>query len=303
MLDAHSELAIPTESYFIPQLHDRHGDRPDVDAFLSDLGRLARVREWGVAPEDVRARLPAEPTFADAIAAVYASYAGAEGKTRFGDKTPAYMQQLDLLERVFPGAQYVHLIRDGRDAALSFVAMRRRPRFNWARPRGMSAFACQWKLEVEAAQAFGRRLGPERYVELRYEELVAAPEASLRRVCEFLGLGFEPAMLDYHRQIDAGRLQDHPRLAQAPTPGVRRWREEMSSADAEVFEAIAGELLAELGYERAYPRPSATAQARARLVETAFRARLASWKAALALARRSPAWRFRQAYIRRTAGV
>ena len=199
MFDAHSELAIPTESYFIPQLAGRHGDRVDVEAFLADLGRLARVSEWGVSLDQIRGHLPERPTFAEAIQAVYLAYAEAQGKSRFGDKTPAYMQELELLARVFPDAQYVHLVRDGRDAGLSFVDMRRRPRFNWARPRGLAAFACQWKLEVEAARTFGRRRGPQRYLELRYEDLVAEPEAKLRGVCEFLGLGFEPAMLEYHK--------------------------------------------------------------------------------------------------------
>ena len=59
MLDAHSQLAIPSESYFLPQLWDRHGERPERDAFVEDLGRLERLREWGVDPEHVRARLPA----------------------------------------------------------------------------------------------------------------------------------------------------------------------------------------------------------------------------------------------------
>jgi LPS sulfotransferase NodH len=303
MLDAHSGLAIPTESYFIPQLADRHGDRLDVDGFLADVGRLARVREWGVSPEDVRARLPAEATFAEAIQAIYRSYADARGKDRFGDKTPSYRQHLPLLERVFPGAQYIHLVRDGRDAALSFVAMRRRPRFNWSRPHGIAGFACQWRLEVEAARRFGESVGPARYLELRYEDLVAEPVARLRAVCDFLGLSFEAGMLQYHREVDASSLQDHPRLAQPPTPGLRQWRREMSPGDAEVFEAIAGDLLGLLGYERACRRPSAVARARAALAEAAFWSRLASWKGALGLARRSPAWRLRQAYIRRTAGT
>jgi hypothetical protein len=194
-----------------------------------------------------------------------------------------------------------HLVRDGRDAALSFVAMRRRPRFNWARPRGIATFACQWKLEVADARRFGRRLGPARYLELRYEDMVAEPESHLRDVCEFLELDFEPAMLEYHQGVDPGRLEDHPRLAQPPTPGVRRWRDEMNAGDAELFEAIAGDLLTELGYERGYPEPAPAVRARAALVEAAFRTRLSSWNPALAVARRSPAWRLRQAYIRRTA--
>jgi hypothetical protein len=136
MLDRHSALAIPTESYFVPQLWARHGPRPQREAFLADVARLARIAEWGVTPRMVAERLPAKPTFAAAVAAIYRAYADARGKPRFGDKTPAYMQRLDLLEVAFPGALYVHLVRDGRDAALSLLAMRRRPRFNWARPRG-----------------------------------------------------------------------------------------------------------------------------------------------------------------------
>jgi hypothetical protein len=299
MLDRHSELAIPSESYFIPQLWDRHGPRPDREAILADLGRLARVREWGVSPQDVRRLLPAEPSFADVMGAVYRVYAESRGKERFGDKTPAYMQHLDLLERVFPGAQYVHIVRDGRDAALSFVAMRRRPRFNLARPRRLGDFACQWDHEVRAARRFGSVLGGARYLELRYENLVAEPELHLRGVCRFLGLRFEPEMLEYHQRLDATTLQDHPRLAQAPTTGLRDWREQMAPDDVELFEAVAGPLLAEIGYVRAFPAPSLRSRARAAIERAVFRARLSSWRAAVALVRRSPVWRLRQVYIRR----
>jgi Sulfotransferase family len=300
MLDHHSELAIPTESYFISQLWDRHGPSPDPEQFASDIGRLPRVREWGVTPADVRERLPAEPTFADAIQAVYRAYAERRGKRRFGDKTPSYMQRLDVLERAFPGARYVHLIRDGRDAALSFVGMRRRPRFNWARPRGVGAFAAQWRREVEAARRFGREQAAGRYRELRYEDLVADPQASLRAVCEFLALDFEPAMLDYHRADDPKLLLDHPRLAEPPTPGVRKWRDQMAPRDTERFEGIAGRLLSELGYERAYPEPSIAVRAGATVQRGMLGARIALWDAALVLARKSPVWRLRQVYMRRT---
>jgi hypothetical protein len=303
MLDSHSQIAIPTESYFVPQLWDRHSREFDPDAFVEDVGRLARVEEWGVTPDDVRRRLPENPTAADGVRAIYRSYADARGKPRYGDKTPSYMQSLDLLDRVFPDGQYVHLVRDGRDAGLSFLAMRRKPRFNLARPRGLASFASQWKLEVEGARELGRRLGPERYHELRYEDLVREPEAELRRVASFLELDFEPGMLAYHAGVDASALEDHPLLAKPPTPGTRRWQEQLSLADAQIFEAIAGDTLSAFGYERAYPEPSARALAYAALVGAVYRTRLASWKGGLALVRRSPAWRLRQAHIRRTAGA
>ena len=301
MLDRHSQLAIPPESYFIPQLWDRHRERPDPAAFLADVGRIARVRQWGVTPEDVRRRLPPEPTFADAIQAIYRSYADARGKRRFGDKTPAYMQRLPLLEHAFPGAQYVHLVRDGRDAALSFLAMRRRPRFNWARPRGLGSFAVQWAYELGLAKRFGAQTAVARYIELRYEDLVAEPEPRLREICAFLGLDYEAAMLEYHRTVDTELLPDHPRLAQPPTKDVRNWREQMRPRDVELFEAIAGDVLAEHGYERAFPRPRPAARARAAAERAALRARIATWDVSVAAVRRSPMWRLRQVYVRRTA--
>ena len=295
MLDAHSQLAIPSESYFLPQLWDRHGARPERDAFVEDLTRLERLREWGVDPEAVRARLPERPTFAEAVQSIYRLYAESRGKPRFGDKTPLYMQHLGVLDRAFPGARYVHIVRDGRDAALSLVAMRRKPRFNLARPRGIGDFAVAWRREVRAAQRFGRT---HPYFELRYEDLVAEPESRLREVCTFLELEYEPGMLDYHRREDPLLYADHPRLAEPPVRDARSWRKEMRPADADLFEAIAGDLLAELGYECAQPRPGRRARALAE--RAAYSTRLALWSKALPLVRKSPLWRARQVYIRRS---
>ena len=300
MLDRHPRLAIPTESYFLPQLWDRHGERPGREAFLADLDRLARLRDWGIGRAEVDERLPATPTFAEAIQAIYRAYADSRGKPRFGDKTPSYMQRLDVLARAFPDALYVHLIRDGRDAALSFLALTRKARFNPARPRSVGSFAAQWRREVEDARRFGRERVAGRYLEMGYGDLVADPEGTLGAACEFLGLEFDTAMLDYHREIDAGTLRDHPRLAEPPTAGLRSWRKEMGPRQLALFEAVAGELLGDLGYERAYPTVSARTRARGAFQRALFAARLKLWETALGLVRKSPIWRLRQVYVRRT---
>ena len=293
MLDRHSQLAVPDESYFVPQLADRHLRRVEPDAFVDDLRRIDTLAEWNVPLEQVRARLRPGMPAGEAIAAVYAVYAAERGKPRWGDKTPMYMQNLRLLERLFPDAFFVHLIRDGRDAALSFLAM---PRGivteTWMHPRTPADFAAQWRTEVAAARRLGRRVGP-RYLEVRYEDLVADVEAVLRRICDFARLEYEPAMADYAGTVDVSAKPHQQRLTQPPTKGVRDWRTQMPSDDVAAFEHVAGDLLRELGYETSRA-PDATGRARL----ASYAARALAWRGASFALRRSFLWRRRHPLLR-----
>ncbi|OLD98664.1 MAG: hypothetical protein AUG91_08655 [Actinobacteria bacterium 13_1_20CM_4_69_9] len=293
MLDRHSQLAVPDESYFVPQLADRHLRRVDVDDFLDDLRRLNTLAEWDVPLEKVRARLRDGMPIGAAIAAVYTVYAEERGKQRWGDKTPMYMQNLRLLERLFPDALFVHLIRDGRDAALSFLAM---PRGivteTWMHPRTPAEFACQWRTEVAAARRLGGRVG-RRYLELRYEDLVADADAALRTVCAFAGLEYEPAMLDYAGNVDVSAKPHQQRLEQPPSKGVRDWRTQMPAAGVSAFEHIAGDLLGDLGYETSRS-PDVAGRAQRAWYDT----RAVAWRGASFALRRSFLWRRRHPVLR-----
>jgi hypothetical protein len=295
MLDRNSQLALPDESYFLPQLAHRHSDRPDLDAFLDDLRRLPTLPEWELSPDDVRGRLRPGMTLGEAVGAVYETYAAARGKERWGDKTPMYMQYLPLLERLFPDAHYVHLIRDGRDAALSFLGM---PEGvvtkTWAHPTDAAGFSCQWRTEVAAARGLGRRVGPERYLELRYELLVEDPERELRRVCAFADLPFEAAMLSYAGNVDVSRKPHQQSLTKPPTPGLRNWRSAMSPQDIVAFQEIAADLLAALGYPLADDAPRAPNSRGKRRLAT-YRALTSAGRASAYALQRSPLWRRRHA--------
>jgi hypothetical protein len=290
MLDRHTTLAIPYETFFVPQLAHRHGRHPQLEEFLDDLGRLRTLYDWGIAPEDVQPRLREGMTIREAIGAIFETYADRQGKHRWGDKTPLYMQQLPLLERVFPDAIWVHLVRDGRDAALSFLEL---PEGfagkTWAQPRTVAQFAARWRTEILSAQRLGRH-SDGRYLELRYEDLVAEPERELRRVCEHASLSWEPGMLDHTRPSDTANMPEHRNLAQPPTPGLRDWRSQMSREDALAFEQVAGDVLRSAGYELLEPGASyPTARGRRELAR--FRALSRSWNATAAAYQRSPLWR------------
>jgi hypothetical protein len=294
MLDRHSELAVPDESYFVPQLADRHLRRVDPDEFVDDLRRVNTLAEWQVPLDKVGARLHKRMPIGEAIATVYAVYAEEHGKRRWGDKTPMYMQNLRLLERLFPDALFVHLIRDGRNAALSFLEM---PRGivteTWMHPRAPADFACQWRTEVAAARRLGARVGERRYLEVRYEQLVADVEDVLRKICAFASLEFEPAMADYAGSVDVSSKPHQQRLTHPPTQGVRDWRTQMSADDVREFEQVAGGLLRELGYET-----STKPNIRGRLRRLSYSTRAAAWRGASFALRRSPFWRRRHPPLR-----
>jgi hypothetical protein len=293
MLDRNSQLAVPDESFFVPLLADRHLLRVDAEDFLDDVRRLKSVQEWGVPLEKLQARLTDGMPIARAIASIYEIYAEQEGKPRWGDKTPMYMRHLLLLRRLFPGAQYVHLIRDGRDAAVSFLSMPEGIAFEtWAHPRSAADFAALWRSEVAAARRLGRRLGPDRYLEVRYEELVARSEDVLRRICSFAGLPFERSMTEYSGS--GSEEKAHQQSLKRPlTPGLRDWRTQMSAHDAGAFESVAGDLLRELGYET-----DADADLAGKLRRAAYRGRVGAWRAATFAYRRSPFWRRRHPPLR-----
>jgi hypothetical protein len=291
ILDRSPGIAIPDESFFVPLLARRHGRTIEATRFLDDVARIPVIRAWGVSVADVASRVRSGMPTGDAIAAIYETYAAGVGKPRWGDKTPMYMRHLPLLERLFPDAQYVHLVRDGREAALSFLQMPEGTfTRTWAHPTTPAQFACLWRKEVRDARTLGGRIGTARYVEVRYEDLVRTPEPTIRAICAFAAIPYDAAMLDYTEAVDVSAKPHQQRLLTPPTSGVRSWREDMSSEDVDAFEAVAGDLLAELGYDVSSDGGSG---AGARFQRGWYDARLTAWNAAASIVQRSPFWRRR----------
>ncbi len=289
MLDRNAELAVPDESYFVPQLARRHRGVVDVDAFVDDVRRLPTLVEWELSPDDVAQRLRPGMSTGAAIAAVFETYANGRGKARWGDKTPLYMQYLPLLERLFPDARFVHLVRDGRDAALSFLAVPagdhdggmglspRRRRDSRASGRARCATrARSASASASATSSFATR------------QLVVDPADRAASACaRSRSSAYDEAMLGYVGQTDSARKRHQQRLNEPPRVGRAGLADgDVGRPTAQAFEEVAGELLAELGYEVAR-----RGHDRRRLA--AYRAKTAAWRGVGAVMQRSPLWRRR----------
>lgn len=258
MLDEHPQLALSTDSQFIPRFWDNRAryesdGRVDARRLVAKVLMSPRVREWKLPEEIVSARLDKleDPTFTDALRVVFEAYADAKGKPMWGDKTPGYVVRIPLLASLFPDVRFVHVIRDGRDATISCLR-------NGVVAKTVARGADLWVQRVGKGRSAGRDLDPGRYLEVRYEDLVTDPTGGLTAVCEFLGLEFDERMLGYaeHALSDLPERvrYRHENLAKPPTPGLRDWRTEMTPSDVAVFQVVGGRLLAELGYERGVAR-------------------------------------------------
>jgi len=143
----------------------------------------------------------------------------------------------------------------------------------------MAAMAERWQRRIVAAREGAAEIKSSAYLEVRYEDLVSDTEGTLRRICAFVELDFDAAMLDYHRHAgerlaemnrdldnaDNGivrtadnRLAAHALTTEPPTTNRSgRWRTEMTAAEIAEFEAVAAELLTGLGYELGGDRATA----------------------------------------------
>lgn len=287
MLDGHPRLAIPPESHFVVALAARRcrlARRP-AEA-LARICRHHRFAAFGLGAGEVAAvaERVGPSTYAEAVRVVFGAYAAAHGKARWGDKTPGYVRHVGLLARLFPDARFLHVVRDGRAVAASVAGM----------PFGPSdpvAAAYWWRARVRDGRRAGGRLGPARYLELRLEDLVADPEAAMRRLLAFLGEPWSPEVLDHRSRAEAflagseRRRRVHPHVMLPPTAGLRDWRAGLDARTARLLEAACWPLLAELGYEAVTPSWADRVAARARWlaslppeVPAAVRLRLRGWR-------------------------
>ncbi|MEX2459122.1 MAG: sulfotransferase [Actinomycetota bacterium] len=250
MLSAHPRLIVAPETHWIVRLADRHrASGPPWTGLVRDLSAEPSYRDlWRLEPRQTLRRLAERRpgTVAGAIDEVFRQYADLAGKPRWGDKSPSYAQHVARLAELWPDAGFVHLVRDGRDVASSLL------RVPWG-PTTIPGGALHWRRSVERAREAGERLGPGRFIEVRYERLVAEPEAELRSVCSFLGEDFDPGMLEFHTHAPEDLVPGaNPRDPLRPVdPRARNWRHERTPREIARFEAVAGATLERFGYERA----------------------------------------------------
>lgn len=266
LVGAHPAVAAAPETFFMRRFWDRRaafGTLADDAAFRRVLDALVATpafADMGLDAAAFRAAAAAAPRRWPALFRLLLAQFGEaqfgearEGARVVAEKTPNHVLYLDALRRFFPALRVVHVLRDPRAVAWSWRTV------PWT--TGFAAGdATVWVRYAEAA----RRAPPSVPLHtVRYERLVRAPEAEARRLCRFLALPFDAAMLRFHEAGPATLdLAREPWKARAAHPidaaAAVRWQREAPARFVADVEAVAARAMRHWGY-----RPETTAAHRA----------------------------------------
>jgi sulfotransferase family protein len=277
VINAHPQIAITPESHWIPHLYEKPWALAPGGVIehklVRELGKHPKFARLGISREELkkleRSSRNGHPlTYSRFVTAIFNLYGQVQRKPLVGDKTPDYVRRIRVLHELWPEARFVHVIRDGREVCLSMREWSKvHPKpgdFTTWKDDPVSTVAWWWERNVRLGRDAGGLLGSGLYHELRYESLVARPREECERLCAFLGLPFDEAMLRFHEDRARPDPGLEPKRAGLPvTAGLRDWQSQMPAEQVEQFEAAADEVLNELGYPRTVRRPRPEALDRA----------------------------------------
>lgn len=231
VLDSHPDIAMGEETGFMGALAATKAI-PNWRYGRQWYGRLG----WTDAELDARLR--------EFYAGMFERYAMSQGKQRWGDKTPLHSWHMEEMARIFPDAVFVAIVRHPCAVVGSL-----KKRFHW----DVSDAAEYWATTNAEVLRRAADLGDERFVLLRYEDLVAAPEGVLRELTSWLGEPWSPDVLR-HNEVQAAK--GAPRLVDGSTStrqGIsaqrtNRWRDELDAEERRRVAAVAADMAAFFGY-------------------------------------------------------
>jgi len=257
MLGCHPRIAVPEVAWWYPRfrgyLHT-YGDLTDkanLRTLADEMIFGLMVPFWGmpVNPgtivDEVLAELK-ESSFAGIYCAMLERYARWVGKPRWGEKTPNNVFYVKEILEDFLGAQFLCVTRDARDTAADAI----RSSFG---PTNAYAAAQEWKFGQQTIQNLRKELPPTTWFDVHYEKLAREPEATLERICEFIGESYSSNMLSFHEtQIAQNRRKhrDHTALGEPVTDHyVGIYKEQLSIRDQRIIVGIVGKEMEIEGYK------------------------------------------------------
>jgi hypothetical protein len=259
LLSAGDFVVYRTESNVLNLLEPRFGnlsDRKNREKLLQAWLDSKLFAVSGLDAQQIQGKVLAEcENGGDFLRIIMEAMARQQGVQRWAECTPEHLLHLPRIQETIPDALVIHVIRDGRDVALSAEKVGFIKPAPWDKDPPVMAAGLYWDWVVRKGRADGRALGSN-YTEVRFEELVTEPRQTLTKLGDFIEHD-----LDYARILKVGiGSVSEPNTSYAKQCGskefnpVGRWRRGFSPEQLDIFEGLVGDTLQDLGYPLAAAR-------------------------------------------------
>lgn len=262
----HSLLSSGGFAVYDEETHFFSGLAPRVGSMAHLKNRKKLIAKWlesryfkvsGLEMDDLERRIVSDcRNSGDFLRIVMESIARIQNVDRWAEKTPDHALYLDEIKRTVPNALFIHIIRDGRDVALSLDGKGFLNSYLLRRKDSLLVCGLYWEWLIETSRKSAQNLGSD-YMEVRFENLVNKPQETLAQIGEFIGHD-----LDHQRIREVGiRTVSAPNTsfssADSTFNPVDRWRNDFPPGQLARFETLLGPELRALGYElTSRPQPS-----------------------------------------------
>lgn len=270
MLNCHPEIVAPPECGFSHWLFhkycnwsERNINSTELAIFAEDVLKCKKMETWQLDKDALVSLIEVRnPTsYSDLVDCVYLCYASKREKIKIiVDKNNYYIKHLDDLVKIWNDAIFIHLVRDGRDVACSYLgvnSLSTSSKYKPSLPSEIDEIASEWSTNVSNIHNFLTQLQPEKTITIRYEDLLEDTRKELTSICQKMNIKFSNSMLKYYfnrkeREIEPKATLDWKRktLKRIDMQNIGRYKSELSLQEVSRFQHIATKELIRYGYIR-----------------------------------------------------
>lgn len=266
MLTSHENVIIPPESHFFLWLEEKYSkgiNEENEFNFIQDLFNSTKFETWNISREQIEKLIIGNSlSYSELIQSIYLLYGEIHGKNHllaWGDKNKLWKEKLPAIVTHFPDSKFIHLVRDGRDVACSFKELKSiRTDSHYAPdlPTEIDEIAIRWDSNISAIEQFLNTVKTTNKILLRYEDLLSNPLEELRKLSNFLEIGFSDSMLNYveenlKHEYEPKEFIAWKRKLNQPIDlsNIGKYKSVLTSLEKQMFYSIASRWLIHFGYE------------------------------------------------------
>jgi hypothetical protein len=253
LLDRHSRIAIGPETQFFTEFIPQNWNEktPGTHEQLVDSAlAFKRIADFNFDRDQLLNHFKKyELTLPNLLRSIMELHAIRNSKRRPGEKSPHHLQHIPAILRHFPDAKIICVLRDGRDVVRSLLAA------PWAipkNPRRLRLFCIRWTDAAEQTMYFQKTLSPDRFMTVKFEDILRHPGFELEKICRFLGEDFEPTQLEPAQPsavIPGWEKQWKSKASEMLDPGrIEAWRKSADQQQIWVMNSMMGSMLERMGY-------------------------------------------------------